>query len=815
MKDKTKTETVLCAPNKETGLTEEQVQQRIDAGLTNKVKKVIGKTYPEIFFRNFVNFYNIFLLIIAVLLIYGKRYSSLFFIVIYLVNLGVGLYQDIKAHRLLAKLQLITQPETTVIRNGSSYTIKVDEIVLDDLIVVKNGNQICADGIIVEGTLGLNESMLTGESQIVYKKEGDHIYSGSYVVSGTAKVLVNKVGKDSYVNKLSSNARKRKGVKSDIKKTLDWMFKIISGIVILIAALTFVVSWDKLQSDFQHTIGNISGSLISMIPAGLYLLSSVSLTVGVLTLAKKRTLVQDLYSIETLARSTMLCLDKTGTITDGTMKVKDLVILGSDNKGDVEMIIANHIAATKDENATSLALKETFTYKQTETPKYVSAFSSDNKYSFVTYSNATYVLGAFDFMDAIDKEEISPKIKEYSSKGYRVLTLAKAASLQYGKKVEGKVKVIALIILEDHIKDDAKETIAWFKKSGVKIRVISGDDAVTVSEIAKRVEIEGADKFISLSGLSDEEIERNAPYYTVFGRVTPEQKELLINTFKKNGEVVAMTGDGVNDILALKKADCSIAMANGSQAAQNVSQLVMLDSNFASLPSVVSEGRRVVNNLKRTCSLFLVKTIFAMVLSAVFLFSQLSGGQSFPFETNHLYLWEFTVIGMGAFFVSLEPNDEPIRGSFINNILKQAIPGAIAMLAIVLFVYILHFFQINGVMYTRVYDVKTIVTMCAIMFAVVSLANFYKVCSPLSKYRILVFIGAIVINIVGIMLMYLLEGKLPENLDLFKVAPSKLDQIHYVEMISISLTIIGLYLGIYKIIEILRGKKETNDDQNQ
>ena len=626
-------------PNIDYGLNDEEVKSRQDDHLTNKTKKIIGKSYPEIFIKNLCTFYNILLCIIAVLLIYGEMYFSLFFIVVYLANLVIGLYQDIKARRLLNKLQLITQAKVSVLRNGKISEIYVDDIVLDDIVILKASNQVPADGVLLDSTLGVNNSILTGESQTVYLNKGDTILSGSYITSGSAKVRIIRVGKDNYVNQLEKNARKKKASKSRLKKDLDNLFRVIGTIVITVSILTFVFQWNDLLTNFRNTIGPIAGSLVSMIPAGLYLLSSVTLTVGVINLYKKRTMVQDFYALEMLARSNSLCLDKTGTITDGTMNVVDLVLIDNKYKKEqIELLIANIIESTKDENATAKALKKAFPFEGIETANYVSSFNSDNKYSFVTFKKDTYALGAIDGMNASNKQKISSLIKDYASSGKRVLVLAKAKERQLdGTVLKSQVDVIAIIVLEDHIKEDAKETIKWFQDNGVKVRVISGDDALTVSQIARRVDIKNASDYISLLGLNNEEVKEAALKYTVFGRVTPEQKEILIDTLKQNGDTVAMTGDGVNDILALRKADCSIAMANGSDAAKNVSQLVMLDSDFSSLPSVVAEGRRVINNLQRTCSLFLVKTMFAMFLSIVYLIlGFFIKDVQYPFLTNHL-----------------------------------------------------------------------------------------------------------------------------------------------------------------------------------
>lgn len=795
-------------PNIDYGLNDEEVKSRQDDHLTNKTKKIIGKSYPEIFIKNLCTFYNILLCIIAVLLIYGEMYFSLFFIVVYLANLVIGLYQDIKARRLLNKLQLITQAKVSVLRNGKISEIYVDDIVLDDIVILKASNQVPADGVLLDSTLGVNNSILTGESQTVYLNKGDTILSGSYITSGSAKVRIIRVGKDNYVNQLEKNARKKKASKSRLKKDLDNLFRVIGTIVITVSILTFVFQWNDLLTNFRNTIGPIAGSLVSMIPAGLYLLSSVTLTVGVINLYKKRTMVQDFYALEMLARSNSLCLDKTGTITDGTMNVVDLVLIDNKYKKEqIELLIANIIESTKDENATAKALKKAFPFEGIETANYVSSFNSDNKYSFVTFKKDTYALGAIDGMNASNKQKISSLIKDYASSGKRVLVLAKAKERQLdGTVLKSQVDVIAIIVLEDHIKEDAKETIKWFQDNGVKVRVISGDDALTVSQIARRVDIKNASDYISLLGLNNEEVKEAALKYTVFGRVTPEQKEILIDTLKQNGDTVAMTGDGVNDILALRKADCSIAMANGSDAAKNVSQLVMLDSDFSSLPSVVAEGRRVINNLQRTCSLFLVKTMFAMFLSIVYLIlGFFIKDVQYPFLTNHLYLWEFTVIGLGSFFVALEPNKELLKGNFITNILKGAIPGAVMMLLAVSCVYLLQYLhneEILHVLNSREFTNETFVSMSFLLFSILSLATLFDVCIPFSKYRLIVFLSMCAINVLGIVLALILEY-CADFTSLFAIHFKSLGEGHYLETFIIIACLLVLYYFINKSITLI------------
>ena len=803
-------------PNLDVGLTNEQVEARKKAKLINKIKKTSGKSYIEIIFRNIINFYNIFLAIVAILLIYGEMYWSLFFVIVYLCNLGIGLFQDIKARKLLSKLQLVTQSKIEVIRDGLKVEIPTDELVLDDIAIIKNSHQIPSDAIILKGTIGVNESMLTGESLTIYKDKDCLVYAGSYVTSGEAIIKIIRVGKENYINKMEHIARDKKATKSRLKRSLDALFRIISFLVLIVTILIVVGQWNDFVYHFQDTVGSFAGSLVAMIPAGLYLLTSVTLTVGVINLARKRAMIQDFYSIEMLARSNVLCLDKTGTITDGTMKVKEVIALNGNSRARIDLIIANLLNATKDSNATATALKEAFDYKPTEVANYVCPFNSENKYSFATFSRSTYILGAIECLDVYDKEAMLEKIKKYLQEGLRVLILAKANSKQTGKSIKGKSEVMAMIILEDHIKDDAAETIKWFQDNDVKVRVISGDNAITVSQIAKKVNIKDAYKFVSLEGKTNEEIKELAKEYVVFGRVTPEQKEILVQSFEDNGDVVAMTGDGVNDILALRIADCSIAMANGSDAAQNVSQLVLLDSNFSSLPAVVAEGRRVVNNIQRTSSLFSIKTLFAIVLSIIFAVSSFFTKASYPFLPNHLYLWEITVIGIGSFFVALEPNKELIKGSFLSNVAKKVLPGAFMMLAGVGAIYLLGFLQNNQILYTGMFNDTIFVTMCTLLFAILGLATFFNICIPFSKYRLAVFIGIVTLNVLILAFAAFLEYSYGFT-QLLSIELSALMPIHYVELIIISLGLIAIYLVITYIIDVLSSKpikEDKKDDKN-
>lgn len=782
------------------GLSNKQVELRIASKLTNRTKKTIGKSCFQIIFTNIFTFFNLLLAVIAALLIYAHRYTSLFFAGVYILNIAIGLYQDFKAHYLLSKLQILVEPHIIVIREGKKINISTNDIVRDDIVVLKSGNQISADGIIVDGEIGVDESLLTGEARPVFKKAGDEIFSGSYVFNGTAKVRVVRVGKENYANGLQENARAIRAKNSKLQGSLKLLFKILGIVVSVVGIITLIVRFDEFQNNFRYVTGTFSGSMVAMIPAGLYLLTSISFTVGVINLSKKRTLVQEFYSLEMLARSTMLCLDKTGTITDGKMTVKELKNISSMDIKEIELLIANIVHATKDQNATAETLLKAYPYEQTDKPSEVISFDSYNKFSGATFKKGTFVIGAIENLNIQSKNALLSEADQYVSKGYRVLVLAKASGAIKDRKIDGSMKAIALIIIEDHVREDAKEIFQWFYDNDVKIRVISGDNAKAVAEVASRAGIRDTAHYISLESMPLEEVRKVALNYTVFGRVSPEQKEVLIDEFKKAKEVVAMTGDGINDILALKKADCSIAMASGADAAKNVAQLVLLDSNFSVLPSVVAEGRRVVNNVQRSSSLFLMKTIFAIFLSVFFLFVSIGTNLGYPFLPNHFYLWEITVIGFGALFLAIEVNADPINKKFLRNVFEKAIPGAIAMILSVLSVYLIYIADVTG-------NEKIIVSMSAVIMALFPLILFYEVARPFTKYRAIVFAGLIFMN------LFTLLGVSLSDTQLLEIDFSLLAAHNYVQIVLIMAIFAALYVGVNRIVEIIknRGKK---DDKN-
>ncbi len=807
-------------PSVEQGLTHEQVQMRIKQKMTNKTKMVVGKSYLEIIVSDIFNFFNIVLFIIAGLMIYGEYYSGLFFLCVLIPNIVLGLYQDLKARYLMGKLRIMTEPKSHVIRGGVKQEISSKDVVLDDIIFIETSAQIVADGVVRDGSLMVNESLVTGESNNIYKQKGDTVLSGSYVTSGRAYIQTMKVGSESYVETIQSKANKFKRTASEILKTLRQMFRVIGTIVILMgAAMVSVYAVQgsfNTQDGFKTAIGPISGSLVGMIPSGLYLLTSVALAVGVIALSQKQTLVQDFYSLEMLARTDVLCVDKTGTITDGDMAVQKIVSLQQVNLESIKQIISNILHATQDNNTTAKALKQEFDYELSVGVESALPFNSDNKYSGATFKGrGSYFIGAAEYLNLSNFNEIKGVLQEYTSRGYRVMVLAKGDLPIANHRAQGRLVALAIVVLSDHIRPSAAKTFKWFYDNNVSIRVISGDDAKTVSEVAKLAGIDSADKYVSLDHMNDEEIKEVASKYVVFGRVKPEQKQILIEAIHNSGHTVAMTGDGVNDILALKKADCSIAMASGSEAARNVSHLVLLDSNFDRLPSVVAEGRRVINNLQRTSSLFLCKTLFAMVISLVFLMASLIMNDAsirYPFFTNNLYLWEILGIGLTAFFIALEPSSDIIKDRFLTNILKKALPGGCLMIFSVLTVFLLYVLQMNNVLYVGIFTIDQAVGMSTIIMSLLCMVILYRICSPFSKYRLIVFLSALFIDIL-ILLIFGFVYHNSEESNLLGIAFNQLSPLNYftVAMIIICFCALYLFVGYLSDVIKLRKKGKTND----
>ncbi|HHT39153.1 MAG TPA: HAD-IC family P-type ATPase [Acholeplasmataceae bacterium] len=735
-----KEQIILHPPSLKEGLTKEDVNIRKQLNYVNKTAKGSSKTVLGIILTNIFTFFNIVNISIAAMLISIQSYKHLFFMIIITLNTVIGIFQEIKAKKTIDRLSLISNPKALVLREGEKEEIAIDEVVLNDLIFLKIGNQIIADCIVREGFVEVDESLLTGESDPIGKQKGDKLLSGSYVVSGNCLAEAVKVGKDAYVESLTKKAKQYKKPNSDLIKSLKIIITTIGIFIIPVGIGLFFVQYNQ-GINYPTAIEKTAGAMIGMMPSGLFLLTSVALAVGVIRLAQNNTLVQELYCIETLARVDTLCLDKTGTITDGTMEVKETIFLSEDKKYHPDKIIPHLMAYLEDNNQTSLALVEKFGIsKRPRKANKVVSFSSQRKYTAVEFNQlGTFALGAPEFIlwqgNYLD---IKKEVEKEARKGYRVLLLAHSEEALTNEKLP-KMTPLAFVLLEDTVRNDAIATIEYFNTHNVDVRVISGDNALTVSQIAKRAGVPNADKYISLENLDDKEVVESASKYQIFGRVSPEQKKLLIQALKASGKTVAMTGDGVNDILALKEADASIALASGSEAARNASHLVLLDSNFSSMPKVVGEGRRVINNIQRVATLFLTKTIFSVLLTMVAFFVT----KEYPISPVQLFLIDFLVIGMPSFLISLQVNNEQIKGRFLSNVMKKALPGALTVAFQTLIIYFLKT-KLN----MTDAESSTLIVISATFTGFVVL---YRVIQPLTTYKrillfvtLLLFIAAIV-----------------------------------------------------------------------
>ena len=790
--------------NLDIGLNDEQIQSRINDGLINKIPKHVSKSYWRIFYDNVVNFFNILLFAIAALMIVAKvEFTSFAFLLILVINIAIGLYQDIKARRLTDKLKVVSYPLVTVLRNGREIKIPANELVLSDIVILSLGDQIVADGTILSGSVEVNESIITGESNNVKKEINMKVLSGTYITSGKAKCRVDNLGKANYAEKLQESAKYFKKPKSDILKTLNFIFRIIGGTVIFIAIALIVtyIATGKLNAtvpnEFAAGVGTIAGSLVAMIPTGMYLLTSLTLAAGAIRLANRGMLVQELYCIESLARASVLCLDKTGTITDGSMVVHDLIAI-NEEQTKLAQILATLVESTGDTNVTALAIKNA--YGTLESVPYYSSlpFNSERKISAVMLKDGrSIILGAREFVPHKDKT-IDKKCEEIEAKGLRVLVIGVYKQVVTPETKLDDCKILGILVLEDHIRDDAIANIKWFQDNGVKIRIISGDSPISVSAIANRVGVNEAEKFISLDGMDLEEVKRIATEYVVFGRVSPEQKRAIIETLKENGETVAMTGDGVNDILALKVADCSIAMASGADAAKNVSHLVAMNSNFSTLPDVVAEGRRVVNNLQRTCSLFLVKTIFAAFftfLTLITMWATPGGETRYPFTPNNMYVWELLTIGIGSLFLSLQPNNEKIQSAFLANILTRSVPAALtAVLSTIVFFIVA--LSTNGTFI----DFKTATTMAVLTFSFFSYIILFRVCMPFDIYRVALFIALVIIGAIFFTIdIFVFYPNLKGSTGFFQINYHLLNSGNWWLLVIVALLSIPVYMGLETI----------------
>ena len=722
------------------GLNSSQIEERKKLGKINTTLTKTSKSYAKIFIGNICTWFNLVCFIITGLLIAVGSFNNLTFLLIFLANLAIGLIQEIRAKHMVDKISVIYEAKVKTLREGKEVQVDLNQIVQDDIVYFEAGQQICADCVLLEGSIEANESLITGESRPVKKHIGDTLLGGSFIISGSCKAQALKVGLETYSSSLIKKAREFKNNQSDILKTLNFIIKTIGVLLIPLGLLTFFDAYRTLS--LSDSIVKTSGSIIGMMPVGMYLLTSTSLVVGVIKLARQKTLVQDLYSIETLARANVLCLDKTGTITDGTMSVTNVIPINA-NQEDINKIMKLYLGASNSNNQTQLALKDYFGFTKNVDCEGVIPFSSERKYSAVTIKETgTFMLGAPEFVNKNLTKELKQTIKDFTCDGFRVLMLCKNKNKIKNEDIVVDNEPIAIITIQDNIRPDAQETIEWFNKNDVCVKIISGDNVDTVSSISRKVGVQNAEKCISLEGLSDEEVKKAALEYNVFGRVTPEQKFIIVKALKAAEFKVAMTGDGVNDILALKEADCSIAMASGSEATRSASNLVMLENNFSAMPKIVAEGRRVINNISKASSLFLTKTFFVMFLT---IFALMSPLYNYPLEgSNQIFLWETLFIGIPSFFLALQPNNDRIKGTFIASLTSKALPAAIILFLTAMGCYI--YCGATG-------NMNSLATLISYSVTFGAFCILLNLCLPLDKYKALICFSLLAICILAFVIL--------------------------------------------------------------
>ena len=730
-------EIVRVKPDYRAGLTEEQVRTRVENGWTNEEVAPPALTTKEIIHKNVFTYFNLIFLVLAILLCIVGSFRNLTFLPVIIANTMIGIIQEIRAKRVLEKLNMLNAPHAEVVRDGNVRKIDAIDLVIDDIVIFGAGNQICADAVVEEGEVRVNESLLTGESDEITKRRGDTLLSGSFIVSGKCHARLTSVGEDSYISRLTLEAGAMpEGEQSEMMRSLDRLVKVVGIALIPIGIVLFVQGFFFNGESFRESIVSMVAAVIGMIPEGLYLLASVAMVVSAMRLAKKRVLLHDMKSIETLARVDVLCVDKTGTITENSMCVNKVVRAKGyeeETMPPLEEMIGDFVKEMEADNATMAALKEFFKENSGKKPDKVIPFSSTVKYSGVIYGEDAYVLGAPEFVLRKMFSEHQDKINQFAEKGYRVLVFAKYDGIPDGKALTGEANPLGYILLLNKVRKEAPSTFAFFEQQGVEIKVISGDNPLTVSETAKQAGIRNAERYIDSRELkTEEELEEAARNYTVFGRVVPEQKRQLVHALKRQGRTVAMTGDGVNDVLALKDADCSVAMASGSDAAAQASQVVLLESDFSKMPEVVLEGRRVVNNIQRSASLFLVKNIFSFLLS---LFS-LAFMITYPLEPSQVSLITMYTIGIPAFFLALQPNKDIIRGHFLTNVVLKALPAGLTdVIAVGALVVFGQTFDVPAS------DISTAATM---LLAIVGFMILYRICQPMNLFRRVIWIGCVV-----------------------------------------------------------------------
>ena len=791
-----------------TGLTDEEVRQRVEEGLTNRADISTDKTTKEIVISNVFTYFNLIFLVITILLIMVGSFRNLTFLPIIIGNTVIGIVQEIRAKKTLEKMSLLNAPHADVIRNGSVKQISTEELVKDDVILLTAGKQICADAVVISGNIQVNESLLTGEADEVEKTEGSTLMSGSFVVSGECYARLEKVGNESYISKLSLEAKSMGGKEqSEMIRSINLIVKWVGIVIIPIGLILFWQSHFVNGESITKSVTSTVAAIIGMIPEGLYLLTTVALALSTMKLARKKVLLHDMKSIETLARVDVLCVDKTGTITEPDMKLKEIFLCknsGADGTqtaltlDELKSLILDYANASVDNNATMLALKayaadaltnNTSALHRTAVSQ--QAFSSSLKYGSVTFSDGTYLLGAPEFIMHEDFARIEEEIIPYADKGDRVLLFARYDGENVENGINGSVTPLGFVALANPIRANAVKTFEYFKSQGVAIKVISGDNPRTVSRIAIQAGIESAESFVDAATLDTEDkIADAVNKYTVFGRVTPKQKKQLVKALQAKEHTVAMTGDGVNDILAMKDADCSVAMASGSEAAAQAAQVVLLDSDFAHMPDVVYEGRRVVNNIQRSASLFLVKNIFSLLLS---LFSVILM-VTYPLEPAQVSLISMFTIGVPGFLLALEQNKDRIKGHFITNVMLKALPGGLTdVIAVGALVVCGEVFCISD---------ASIGTIATLVLSVVGFMILFKISEPLNGMKYAVIIG----NIAGLVFSGFFLKKL--------FALTDLSNICILLMIVFGFAAESLFRNLTLLVEKLRGSYEKKKGFN-
>lgn len=768
------------------GLNENEVAARENAGLVNKAEISTDKSVKEIIRSNTLTYFNLIFFIIAVLLCVVGSFRNLTFLPVVIGNSLIGIFQEIRAKKTLEKMSILNSPHAVAIRSGRQVKISTEELVKDDVVVFSAGDQICADAVVISGNIKVNEALLTGESDEIEKVGGSSLMSGSFVVSGQCCARLVNVGEEAYIYKLTKEAKEMgSGEQSEMVKSINQIVKWMGIAIIPIGLILFYQSYWINHETFKTGIVSTVAAITGMIPEGLYMLTTIALALGTIRLAQQKVLLHDMKSIEALARVDVLCVDKTGTITEPNMTVDNVYCLnnGLITPEKLKGLFVDYATAAVDNNATMLAIKDYAAVLNTNgmynkrSAVSVQPFSSTDKFSTITFRDGTFILGAPEFVMKDNFESVAGEITPFAEKGYRVLLLAKKAD-------SGMTEPLGFVVLSNPIRKGAVKTFQYFNEQNVAIKVISGDSPKTVSEVAKQAGIANSDKYIDASLLdTDEKIKQAAVQYTVFGRVTPKQKQKLVQALQEAGHTVAMTGDGVNDILAMKDADCSVAMASGSEAASQAAQVVLMDSDFSKMPDVVFEGRRVVNNIQRSSSLFLVKNIFSLLLSvfsAVFLIT-------YPLEPSQISLIGMFTIGIPGFLLALEPNKNRIQGHFLKNVLLKALPAGLAdVLAVGALVVCGNVFSLPKE------DIATASTMLLCVIGFMILINISKPFTPI-KY------GILALNVTGLVLCGIFLKSL------FALTSMK-SEISILLMVVFSFAGESIYRNLSKLIELLNSK---------